>query len=119
MRRYLTPDLVVLGDFAMREYTLTQAEDLYELVKGRYRHASLILQVTPARQYQIVRWVQGPVRCAGPNACRVATKQERAQSLSRTAARTARGRRPLRALTPTTLRVSVLLQAVGQSESFA
>jgi DNA replication protein DnaC len=29
--------------FAMREYTLTQAEDLYELVKGRYRRGSLIL----------------------------------------------------------------------------
>jgi IstB-like ATP binding protein len=27
----------------MREYTLTQAEDLYELVKGRYRRGSLIL----------------------------------------------------------------------------
>ena len=37
------PDLVILDDFAMREYTLTQAEDLYELVKGRYRRGSLIL----------------------------------------------------------------------------
>jgi DNA replication protein DnaC len=43
LRRYLTPDLVILDDFAMREYTLTQAEDLYELVKGRYRRGSLIL----------------------------------------------------------------------------
>ena len=30
-------------DFAMRQHTLTQAEDLYELVKGRYRRGSLIL----------------------------------------------------------------------------
>jgi DNA replication protein DnaC len=43
LRRYLTPDLVILDDFAMRGYTLTQAEDLYELVKGRYRRGSLIL----------------------------------------------------------------------------
>jgi DNA replication protein DnaC len=43
LRRYLTPDLVILDDFAMREYPLPQAEDLYELVKGRYRRGSLIL----------------------------------------------------------------------------
>jgi DNA replication protein DnaC len=43
LRRYLTPDLVILDDFAMREYPLSQAEDLYELVKGRYRRGSLIL----------------------------------------------------------------------------
>ncbi len=43
LRRYLTPDLVVLDDFGMREYPLPQAEDLYEIVKGRYRRGSLIL----------------------------------------------------------------------------
>jgi DNA replication protein DnaC len=43
LRRYLTPDLVILDDFAMRKYPLPQAEDLYELVKGRYRRGSLIL----------------------------------------------------------------------------
>ncbi len=43
LRRYLNPDLVILDDFAMREYTLPQAEDLYELVNRRYRRGSLIL----------------------------------------------------------------------------
>jgi DNA replication protein DnaC len=33
----------VLDDFGMREYPLAQAEDLYDLVKGRYRRGSLIL----------------------------------------------------------------------------
>jgi DNA replication protein DnaC len=41
-RRYLSPDLLILDDFAMREYTLPQAEDLYELVSRRYRRGSLI-----------------------------------------------------------------------------
>jgi len=43
LRRYLTPDLVILDDFGMREYTVLQAEDLYELVSRRYRRGSLIL----------------------------------------------------------------------------
>ena len=42
-RRYVSPDLLILDDFAMREYTLAQAEDLYELVSRRYRRGSLIL----------------------------------------------------------------------------
>lgn len=43
LRRYLGPDLVILDDFAMREYTLPQAEDLYELVNRRYRRGSRVL----------------------------------------------------------------------------
>lgn len=43
LRRYITPDLLVLDDFALREYTTSQAEDLYELVSRRYRHGSCIL----------------------------------------------------------------------------
>ncbi len=43
LRRYLTPDLVIPDDFALRKYTLSQAEHLYELVKGQYRRGSLIL----------------------------------------------------------------------------
>lgn len=43
LRRYLSPELVILDDFAMREYTLPQAEDLYELVNRRYRRGSLVL----------------------------------------------------------------------------
>jgi DNA replication protein DnaC len=33
LRRYLSPELLILDDFAMREYTTAQAEDLYELVR--------------------------------------------------------------------------------------
>lgn len=43
LRRYLGPDLLLLDDFGMREYTVQQAEDLYELVNRRYRRGSLIL----------------------------------------------------------------------------
>ncbi len=41
--RYVSPELLVLDDFAMGEYTQSQAEDLYELVGRRYRRGSLIL----------------------------------------------------------------------------
>jgi DNA replication protein DnaC len=43
LRRYLGPELVILDDFGLREYTQTQAEDLYELIGRRYRRGSLIL----------------------------------------------------------------------------
>jgi len=43
LRRYLSPDLLILDDFAMREYSTSQAEDLYEIVSRRYRHGALIL----------------------------------------------------------------------------
>jgi len=43
LRRYVSPDLVILDDFGLREYTAYQAEDLYELVNRRYRRGSLIL----------------------------------------------------------------------------
>jgi DNA replication protein DnaC len=43
LRRYLTPDLLILDDFAMREYTTAQAEDLYEIISRRYRRGALIL----------------------------------------------------------------------------
>lgn len=43
LRRYLSPDLLILDDFAMREYRTSQAEDLYEIVSRRYRHGALIL----------------------------------------------------------------------------
>jgi len=41
--RYASPELLVLDDFAMGEYTPSQTEDLYELVGRRYRRGSLIL----------------------------------------------------------------------------
>ncbi len=43
LRRYVGPDLLILDDFALREYSVTQAEDLYELVSRRYRRGSLIV----------------------------------------------------------------------------
>ena len=43
LRRYLSPELLILDDFAMREHTVVQTEDLYELVSRRYRRGSLIL----------------------------------------------------------------------------
>lgn len=48
LRRYLAPALLILDDFAMREYTTTQSEDIYEVVSRRYRHGSLL--VTTNRQ---------------------------------------------------------------------
>jgi DNA replication protein DnaC len=43
LRRYLSADLLILDDFAMREYTQAQAEDLYEVISRRYRRGALIV----------------------------------------------------------------------------
>jgi DNA replication protein DnaC len=43
LRRYVGPDLLILDDFALRDYTAAQAEDLYELVSRRERHGSLVV----------------------------------------------------------------------------
>jgi len=43
LRRYLKPDLLIIDDFALREFTKTQAEDLYELIDQRYRCGSMIV----------------------------------------------------------------------------
>jgi len=48
LRRYLSPSLLILDDFAMREYTVPQAEDLYELISRRYRRGALILTTNRA-----------------------------------------------------------------------
>jgi DNA replication protein DnaC len=48
LRRYLDPTLLILDDFAMREYTLPQTEDLYDLISRRYRHGALILTTNRA-----------------------------------------------------------------------
>jgi DNA replication protein DnaC len=50
VRRYGSPELLILDDFAMREYTAPQAEDLYELISRRYRRGALI--VTTLREPQ-------------------------------------------------------------------
>ena len=42
LRRYLKPHLLILDDFAMRDFTGQQAEDLYELVGERVRSGSTI-----------------------------------------------------------------------------
>ncbi|MGD0575732.1 MAG: IS21-like element helper ATPase IstB [Anaerolineales bacterium] len=42
-RRYLHPDLLILDDFGMKEFTVTQAEDLYELIDARVGRSSLVV----------------------------------------------------------------------------
>jgi DNA replication protein DnaC len=42
LRRYLKPHLLVLDDFAMRDFTPQQSEDLYELIGERVRLGSTI-----------------------------------------------------------------------------
>lgn len=42
LRRYLQPDVLILDDFGMREFTPAQAEDLYELICERCRRGSII-----------------------------------------------------------------------------
>ena len=42
LRRYLKPNLLIVDDFALKEFTKTQAEDLYELIDQRYRKGSMI-----------------------------------------------------------------------------
>lgn len=50
LRRYLSPMLLILDDFGRREYSVTQSEDLYELVSRRYRRGSFIFTTNRAPQ---------------------------------------------------------------------
>jgi DNA replication protein DnaC len=43
LRRWARPDVLVLDDFAMREFTAVQADDLYELITERQTRGSLVL----------------------------------------------------------------------------
>mgnify|MGYP001033399381 CR=1 FL=1 len=43
LRRYLKPDLLILDDFAIKEFTLQQAEDIYELIDERSRCGSMVV----------------------------------------------------------------------------
>ena|SRR5438093_4022010 len=43
LRHYLVPALLIIDDFAMREFTTQQADDLYELISERSRAGSMIL----------------------------------------------------------------------------
>jgi len=55
LRRYLSPALLILDDFAMREYSAPQSEDLYDVVSRRHRRGSLILTTNrdPADLYPL------------------------------------------------------------------
>ncbi len=55
LRHYLKPDLLILDDFALREFTRFQAEDLYEIIDRRYRRGSLIVTAnrTPKDWYSL------------------------------------------------------------------
>ena len=43
LQYYLKPNLLILDDFAMKEFTKTQAEDLYEIIDRRHHSSSLIV----------------------------------------------------------------------------
>jgi hypothetical protein len=43
LRRYLSNDVLILDDFGMREFTPTQAEDLYVLICAKFRTGSMIV----------------------------------------------------------------------------
>jgi DNA replication protein DnaC len=48
LQHYLKPNLLILDDFAMREFTKTQAEDLYELIDRRHSSSSMIVTANRA-----------------------------------------------------------------------
>jgi DNA replication protein DnaC len=50
LRRYLSPMLLILDDFGLREYSVSQSEDLYEVVSRRYRRGSFIFTTNRAPQ---------------------------------------------------------------------
>jgi DNA replication protein DnaC len=50
LRRYLKPDLLLLDDFAMKEFSLQQAEDIYELIDERSRSGSVVVASNRAPQ---------------------------------------------------------------------
>ena len=55
LRRYLSPDLVILDDFGLRGFTERQGEDLYELISERVRRGSTIVTSNrpPAEWYAL------------------------------------------------------------------
>jgi DNA replication protein DnaC len=50
LRSYLQPPLLIIDDFAMREFTSQQADDLYELISERTRAGSIIVTSNRAPQ---------------------------------------------------------------------
>lgn len=47
-RRSLSPELLILDDFGLRDYGAPQAEDLHKVVSWRYRRGSLLLTTNRA-----------------------------------------------------------------------
>jgi DNA replication protein DnaC len=43
LRRYFVADLLILDDFGLRDFSSIQSEDIYELVRERDRHGSMIV----------------------------------------------------------------------------
>jgi len=43
IKHYIKPNLLILDDFAMKEFTKNQAEDLYELIDRRYNSSSMVI----------------------------------------------------------------------------
>jgi DNA replication protein DnaC len=43
IQNYLKPNLLIIDDFAMKEFSKIQAEDLYELIDRRHHRSSLIV----------------------------------------------------------------------------
>jgi DNA replication protein DnaC len=48
LQRYLKPNLLILDDFAMKEFSKTQAEDFYELIDRRHNSNSIIVTANRA-----------------------------------------------------------------------
>jgi len=43
LQHYLKPNLLIIDDFALKEFSKTQAEDLYELIDRRYHSSSMMV----------------------------------------------------------------------------
>jgi DNA replication protein DnaC len=54
LKRFVTPDLLIIDDFGLTPLTFTQAEDIYELVAERHLKASFIF----TSNRKIETWVQ-------------------------------------------------------------
>lgn len=50
LRRYIQPDVLILDDFGLKEFTPPQAEDIYELICERARAGSMVLTSNRAPQ---------------------------------------------------------------------
>ena len=50
LRSYLHPDLLIIDDFCLRELSVQQAEDVFELVGERHRHLSTMIASNRAPQ---------------------------------------------------------------------